>query len=454
MLLLSMLLLSQGAAAAAAGVAADEAPPGSGPLVKVQGLDSMDRDSAYEGMTFQTAGWQIGTVISKSPYAVVTAFDENGPIVRVWTGVIVRENNDLQTYWDQLRINSEGKVILHATDIDATIAGYFASSSQIMYRSKAYAGQSVWVDIPTDAEAEQAGAAAVKADMELRAYPKVPRLGSNAETAAAGTGGMGSNAETAAAGTGAMGSNAGAPAPGAGGTAAPGASAGDKTAAAGGAADAVVIELAATPVSSALQAAAVDVPDVIPAFRAFPEAESKPFPIDAESHWARSEIAELVNKSIIEGYEDQTIRPDRTLSKAEFVTLLVKTLGLNTGPSGKTGYIDLDEHWSMPVISAAQQFGLLDKKPAALQFEPDAAISRIEMVELAGTLLQRFGAAGAAEALPFGDTDSLPDSGKAALQAVVAAGIVRGYPDGTFRPAGSLTRAEAFKVVAALLHAL
>ncbi|TVY10415.1 S-layer homology domain-containing protein [Paenibacillus cremeus] len=398
--LVTMTIVSQSSMLAGEALAAAAAPAvasvsvSSSPLSQVQGLNSLERNKLYEGITFNTAGWQIGTIVSKEPYAVVTAFDEKGPIVRVWTGVLVREGSDLETNWDELRVSTAGKVLLHVTDLDATIPGYFASPSKDMFKSKAYLGAYPWADIPTDPEAEKAGSDKVTSNIALHVYGNISM---------------------------------------------------DKS------------EVVSTNLGPIKKEAAI--PDTVPALKRFGEIAVPKLPVDATTHWAKDEILDLMKKSIIEGYDDHTIRPDRTLSRAEFLTLLVKTLGLSAAGKGtitgeELGYIDLNTHWALPAIEEAQQFGLLDKKPASFKFEPDAPMSRIEMIGLLGRVLQKYGAAGsgASEAPGFSDTGSLTEASKAALQAVVGAGIVGGYPDGTFRPDGKLTRAEAFKVISRLFQ--
>lgn len=43
---------------------------------------------------------------------------------------------------------------------------------------------------------------------------------------------------------------------------------------------------------------------------------------DIRSHWAKDEINTLVRRNIINGYSDHTFRPDRNISRAEFLALL------------------------------------------------------------------------------------------------------------------------------------
>ena len=49
---------------------------------------------------------------------------------------------------------------------------------------------------------------------------------------------------------------------------------------------------------------------------------------DINGHWAEGEIRDLVNKGIINGYEDSTFKPDNEITRAEFVSIINKALGL------------------------------------------------------------------------------------------------------------------------------
>jgi hypothetical protein len=368
---------------------AAQAALASSPFAPVQGLDYEERDKQYEALKLSPAGWQVGMVISKEPYAVVTKVDTMGANVRIWTGVIARDYNDLLVYWDEIRVESSGRVAFHATDVGETMTDYFENASQESYRTKAYLGKFPWADIPTDAEAALEGSSKVSSDGVVNVYGIVFQDQNRAQASSPG------------------------------------------------------------PVKKE-----TDIPDVVPTLKRFKETAVTKLPSDAESHWAQEEILDLMKKSIIEGYEDHTIRPDRTLSKAEFITLLVKSLGIDPAKSGVSGYEDMNNHWSGPMIAAAQGSGLLEAKPVDLNFAPDMAISRMEMAELINRILLKYKVTLKAESLTFTDTGRLPEANKAALKAVVNAGIVGGYPDGSFRPEGSLTRAEAFKVISRVIHLL
>ena len=44
------------------------------------------------------------------------------------------------------------------------------------------------------------------------------------------------------------------------------------------------------------------------------------------SHWAYSDIKTLASNDLTQGYEDKTFRPDQTITRAEFSTLMARVL--------------------------------------------------------------------------------------------------------------------------------
>ena len=53
---------------------------------------------------------------------------------------------------------------------------------------------------------------------------------------------------------------------------------------------------------------------------------AKEFPDVASTHWAHQYISELSDQGVINGYEDGTFRPDKKVTRAEFMKLVVECL--------------------------------------------------------------------------------------------------------------------------------
>lgn len=48
---------------------------------------------------------------------------------------------------------------------------------------------------------------------------------------------------------------------------------------------------------------------------------------DIRGHWAEEDLSKWMEKGILLGYQDGTIRPDNNITRAEFVTLINKVFG-------------------------------------------------------------------------------------------------------------------------------
>jgi S-layer homology domain. len=137
------------------------------------------------------------------------------------------------------------------------------------------------------------------------------------------------------------------------------------------------------------------------------------------------------------GYPDGLFRPDRTITRAEMAVILAKNLRV-TEPSGiRRAFPDVpDTYWAYESIKEVSEAGLMIGYPDG-RFGPDNPISRAEMA----MIMLRLSGLAEREGETFNDTKGHWASG--AIESLASAGLVRGLPDGSFRPNRPLTRAEA-----------
>jgi hypothetical protein len=166
------------------------------------------------------------------------------------------------------------------------------------------------------------------------------------------------------------------------------------------------------------------------------------------SYWAYKDILTLACKGIIAGFPDGTFQPDASVTRAQFVTMLVRTLGLKLG-TGNTPFTDVaPTAWYAPYVAAAQQDGIV-AGISPTEFGPNEPITREEMAVLLAHVLGSSAVPGSP--LKFTDTASIASWAQAAVQEVVGAGLMAGFPNGTFQPTGVSTRAQAAAVLAQYL---
>lgn len=164
--------------------------------------------------------------------------------------------------------------------------------------------------------------------------------------------------------------------------------------------------------------------------------------------WYSEVMAKLTNLGGISGYPDGTIRPDGTVTKGEFTKMLIGTLGHEFSPS-KTS------HWSRPWVDKAIELDIIPSYIANGQFKDnqlDEPITRELMAVLVKNSVNSYTEEEHARFKNYKNYElNIADLYKVTYKEEVlqayALGLISGYPDNTFRPQNSLTRAEASSVI-------
>lgn len=166
---------------------------------------------------------------------------------------------------------------------------------------------------------------------------------------------------------------------------------------------------------------------------------------DLDGHWAKDMINQLARIGFIRGYLDGSFKPERPISRAEFVSLLVHSLSMEE----RSGHVfpDTYGHWAQDMIATAQAYGIIEGYTATY-FGVNDPITREQMA----VMVMRWAGLSAAEGTPaFMDQDSVSSWAREATAAMSEQGVMTGYPDGSFLPKKKVTRAEA---VVLLLRAM
>ncbi|MDG0810698.1 S-layer homology domain-containing protein [Cohnella rhizosphaerae] len=98
--------------------------------------------------------------------------------------------------------------------------------------------------------------------------------------------------------------------------------------------------------------------------------------------------------------------------------------------------------WFASQVQAAVAAGYINGFPDGT-FKPSRQLTRAEAAVMLAKLVPAVERDGANALGAFGDRDDVPAYARASLGALVEGGIVQGFADGTVRPGGKLTRAEA-----------
>lgn len=175
-----------------------------------------------------------------------------------------------------------------------------------------------------------------------------------------------------------------------------------------------------------------------------------------EGAWYHDYVYDLVYRGVVNGMTATTYEPEGKLTRAQFVKLLACSLAdaetLKTY-EGKHPFKDSEGHWAETYIAWAKDKGIVEGV-SATEFDPEAPITREQMATIFGRYALKQGielpksenAAGS-----FPDADKISEYAREFVELMRIAGILNGYEDGTFRPQGNATRAEAAKLFSLFL---
>lgn len=181
-----------------------------------------------------------------------------------------------------------------------------------------------------------------------------------------------------------------------------------------------------------------------------PTPGAKPSFADTAHLANRVEIEYLVQKGLIRGTGGDRFEPNRPIARSEFVALLVRLLGYGAGGGSRNAFADVDGgKWYAEEIGAALEHGLISGDGKGL-FKPQEAITREQAAKIAAAALGRSGSSPGQAAPAFADEGSVSAWARQDVRLLAELQLLKGYEDGSFRPRGSLTRAEA----ASLLYRL
>lgn len=177
---------------------------------------------------------------------------------------------------------------------------------------------------------------------------------------------------------------------------------------------------------------------------------------DIKRHWAQKSIERLASKLIVNGVDENEFQPSAPVTRAEFISLLVRSLGLDQDQSSSRRFRDVASGaWYAASIEAAVQAGLISGYDDGT-FRPSRQISRQEMALIVSSAVKYAGetvqADPKAQLASFKDEAGIAAWAKQAVAESVAAGIVQGNPDGTFAPESTTTRAEAVTMLERMLR--
>lgn len=225
---------------------------------------------------------------------------------------------------------------------------------------------------------------------------------------------------------------------------------------------------------------------------------------DTVGHWASDNIEAAVEAGIVGGYADGTFLPNKAITRAEFVTMLMSIIGdqlpsleapavdaeapaedaevaaVDTeapdedaevadedaeaadeveeaaeveetpaeapAPAAADNFADCENHWASESIKLAKAYGIITGDENG-NFDPNAAISRQDLATILNRALNVVGATLASgESVTFADQADIAAYAADAVNALQKAGIITGT-NGNFAPKSNATRAETVTIL-------
>ncbi len=166
-----------------------------------------------------------------------------------------------------------------------------------------------------------------------------------------------------------------------------------------------------------------------------------------ENDWFFDVVNEAYEKGLMNGMGDGEFAPAAEVTRGMFVTVLYRIAG-EPAVSEAAAFDDVaaDKYYANAVAWATAN-GITNGM-SETEFMPERSISREQMA----TILYRYAEAAGedvsiGDTLSFSDAESINDYAVSAIEWACAAGLMNGYPEGTFAPQNTATRAEAAAVL-------
>ena len=164
-------------------------------------------------------------------------------------------------------------------------------------------------------------------------------------------------------------------------------------------------------------------------------------PTDIGGHWAENQINEWAVQGLVQGYTDGTFKPNNSITRAEFMAIVNRAFGFTT--IAETDYSDVsDNDWFAAEVAKAKAAGYISGYEDGTM-RPGQQISRQEVAAILARILSLDVSTDVDALNKFKDAGDIPEWSRGSINAVVAKNLMGGYPDQSYKPIRSITRAEA-----------
>ncbi|WP_455430500.1 fibronectin type III domain-containing protein [Paenibacillus farraposensis] len=165
---------------------------------------------------------------------------------------------------------------------------------------------------------------------------------------------------------------------------------------------------------------------------------------DIDRTFNKDKINELADKGIIKGTSNNLFEPSRPVTRVEFTSMLVRALNLPNESDVSLSFEDINPSaWYIDPLKTAIK-DQVARGFSSMVFAPDRVINREQAAKMTNNVVK---SVPQQEVSVYSDTSNIIAWAREDVLGLTEHNLVRGYPDGSFRPKQYITRAEAAEVI-------
>lgn len=165
-------------------------------------------------------------------------------------------------------------------------------------------------------------------------------------------------------------------------------------------------------------------------------------------YWAKSDIEKFVQLGFINGYGDNTFKPEGQITRAEFVKLVNRVFNLTEQSNIKFTDVSSSD-WYYNELKVAAKYGYINGYEDNT-FRANNPITRQEAMKIITTLKNNKDI-DIDKIYNYNDFKQIEDWAKPYVEGAIEAGYIKGDEKGNINPQGKLTRAESVTMLNRLL---
>ena len=163
--------------------------------------------------------------------------------------------------------------------------------------------------------------------------------------------------------------------------------------------------------------------------------------------WYHDAVDYVVEHGIMTGTSATTFEPNTTLSRAMVAQILYNLEG-QPAVEGESTFTDASTHWAVDAITWAQKTGVVDGYENNT-FRPNRAASREELAQMLYNYakVKGYDLTASGDLTAFPDGSKVSSWAEAAMAWANGNELINGHDDGTLQPGGDSTRAQAASIL-------